>query len=273
MDKRRRKKSKDLLFLFLLVFLCAIAAISFFMILSQFFEAKREQEAFEELSNIIPYHYIDEESATDKGDLPLKNPDNATENGDSPVNPYAELAQRNPDFAAWLQMPGTNVNYPVMFTPDKPEYYLRRAFDRSASISGTPFIGADASLDSDCFIIYGHKMKNGSMFGTLEYYTGPEFWSQQKYFTLDTVDEQRIYEIFAVVKTKILAADTLDFQYYRYTGALSDSKFSELTEWLRGQSLYDTKINPVYGEQILILSTCSYHTENGRLIVAARKVK
>lgn len=64
--------------------------------------------------------------------------------------------------------------------------------------------------------------------------------------------------------------DESDFRYYYQSGYLSERKFSELTSWLITNSLYDTGIVPIYGDQIVILSTCSYHTDNGRFIVAAR---
>ncbi|MGN8969965.1 class B sortase [Intestinimonas sp. HCP28S3_D6] len=270
MYNQSRKKIRDLVIPSLLVLLGAIAILSCVMLLSKICEAKREQTAFDELSKIVT-SYHKKESQNSEVNFPSGRFDSTVQEGELYISPYAELAQRNTDFAAWLQIPGTEIDYPVMFTPDNPEYYLRRAFDRSDSQSGTPFIGADASLDSDCLIIYGHNMKSGSMFGTLERYETLEFWKSQKTFTLDTLSEHREYEVFAVVKTKILAEDTLDFQYYRYAGELNNSRFSELAEFLLEQSLYDTKIQPIYGNQILILSTCSYHTKNGRLIVAAQR--
>ncbi len=185
---------------------------------------------------------------------------------------YMAVYEENNDFAGWLHIDNTKINYPVMLTPDEPEYYLRRAFDKSASQSGTPFIGAGGNIDSDLFIIYGHNMKNDTMFGTLDNYADKSFWENNKTFTFATVYEKREYEVFAAIKTRILQADETGFRYYNMAGELTQDEYRELTDWLLDKALYSTGIAPAYGEQILILSTCAYHTDNGRFIVAARRI-
>ena len=179
----------------------------------------------------------------------------------------------NNDFIGWLSIPNTKIDYPVMFTPDEPEYYLRRSFDKRDSQSGTPFIGKGGNIDSDCFIIYGHNMKNDTMFGTLDNYADEDFWRENKTFSFNTLYEYREYEVFAAVKTKILYTDEDGLRYYNYEGELSEADYKKMVEWLSANSVYDTYISPAYGEQILILSTCSYHTTNGRFVVAARRIK
>lgn len=150
---------------------------------------------------------------------------------------------------------------------------VNRAFDKSNSKSGTPFIGENGDIDSDCFIIYGHNMKNNTMFGMLEKYADEDFWRENMTFSFNTLHEYREYEVFATVKTKILHTDEMGLRYYDYAGKLSKEDFEKLENWLVVNSVYDTDIFPSYGEQILILSTCSYHTENGRFIVAARRIR
>ncbi len=116
-------------------------------------------------------------------------------------------------------------------------------------------------------------MKNNTMFGTLDNYEKEDFWRENETFSFNTLYEYREYEVFAVVETRILYADEDGLRYYNYAGELSESDYKELAEWLCANSVYDTAISPVYGEQILILSTCSYHTANGRFIVAARRIE
>lgn len=250
----------------LLLLFCVTAVFSSMMLLHRISRDKKEQAAFEDLSR-----YVVSQNTTGLDGVQTDVQENAPD-AECP-NPYAELAQVNPDFVAWLRIPQTKVDYPVMFTPDNPEYYLRRSFDKTDSQNGTLFIGTGATLDSTCFIVYGHNMNSGAMFGTLDRYTDHEFWAGQKTFTLDTINEHREYEVFAVVKTKILAEDTNEFQYYRYAGDLDESQFEELIEGLQDRALYDTHVHPAYGEQIIMLSTCSYHTKNGRLLVAAKEIK
>ncbi len=187
---------------------------------------------------------------------------------------YDTLHGQNADYAGWLNVTGTQIDYPVMWTPSAPEYYLRRAFDQSPSESGTPFIGEGADINSDCLIIYGHEMQNGTMFGELDRYADPAFFQSNGARTiyLYTRDETRLYEIFAAVQTRLLADNEEGYRYYNAAGALDETGFAALVNWLKQNDLYDTGITPAYGEQILLLSTCSYHTEGGRFLVAARRI-
>lgn len=184
---------------------------------------------------------------------------------------YDSLHSQNADYAAWLTVRGTHIDYPVMYTPSEPNYYLRRAFDQSASASGTPFIGEGADLDSTCLLIYGHEMHNGTMFGDLDLFADPAFYNSNgsNCITLTTRDEMRSYEVFAAVRTELPATG---YRYYNAAGPLDEAGFSELVQWLKSNALYDSGLTPVYGEQILLLSTCSEHAEGGRFIVAARRV-
>lgn len=240
------------------------------MVIKQVLQAKHEQEAFTDLAAIVLE--ADQDFPMSKSD----NTDAAQESTETqaPVvpSPYQNLYDMNNDFIGWLNIPNTKIDYPVMFTPDEPEYYLRRAFDKTSSQSGTPFVGENGNIDSDCLIIYGHNMKNGSMFGTLDNYADKDFLTENRTFSFHTLLDDREYEVFAAVKTNILHSDETGFRYYNYSGDLSQRAYEELVDWLVANTVYDTGISPVYGEQILILSTCSYHTDNGRFIVAARRI-
>lgn len=240
------------------------------MFITQILKAKHEQDDFLDLATIVSEteqsHPINE---TDDNDHELT----STETQAQPLPQYKVIYDMNSDFIGWLSIPNTNIEYPVMFTPKDPEYYLRRAFDKTSSQSGTPFIGTKGDINSDCFIIYGHNMKNDTMFGTLDNYADIDFWKENSTFFFNTLYEYREYEVFAAVKTEILHTDDEGVRYYDYAGELSEEDYKELEEWLTVNSIYDTEITPIYDEQILILSTCSYHTSNGRFIVAARRIK
>lgn len=188
-----------------------------------------------------------------------------------PHTEYAALYVENSDFVGWLHIDNTNIDYPVMYTPDEPEYYLRRAFDKTDSQSGTPFISKDSTIDSDFYIIYGHNMKNNTMFGTLDYYAEKAFWEENPSFAFTTITEKREYEVFAALETRILYRDEMGYRYYSQVGDLTEEAFDELIGWLRENALYDTGITPIYGEQIVVLSTCSYREDNSRFIIAARR--
>lgn len=250
--------------LFLVLFL-----VSSGMVAWQLAQAQREQSEFAQLSALL--------EAAETQEKIHQPPDSASQSDvqaqeQKMIPQYAQLYERNHDFAGWLNVPHTKIDYPVMLTPAEPEYYLHRGFDQTNSRSGTPFIGADGRLDSDCLIIYGHNMKNGTMFGELQHYQEQAFWEKNQTFTFDTLYERREYEVFAALKTRVLHTNEDGFRYYRAAGALTDEAYTELINWLLEHSIYDTGVSPVYGQQILILSTCSYHTDNGRFIVAARRI-
>ena len=137
---------------------------------------------------------------------------------------------------------------------------------------GTPFIGEGSDIDSDCLIIYGHEMHNGTMFGELDRYADAAFAAQKQPINIYTRTEMRTYEVFAAVQTRILGDGEEGYRYYNAAGPLDQAGFDALVGWLKQNALYDTGVTPTFGEQILILSTCSYHTENGRFLVAARRI-
>lgn len=181
---------------------------------------------------------------------------------------YDHFHTINKDYVGWIQIPETKIDYPVMYTPEEPEYYLRRAFDKTESISGTPFIGENGTTESDYFIIYGHNMKNGTMFGELDVYKDECYYKENPCLFLYTAEEKRTYEFFAAVQTRVLNTNEDGIRFYRYSGDLSKSEFETISSWLTAEALYDTGITPSYGDQILILSTCDYHINNGRFIAA-----
>lgn len=236
-----------------------IAVIALAVIAIYAYQGSREQAAFETLARQAPQAAAElGEKEGERGSLALAR------------NRY--LAEQNADLAGWLTVDGTAVDYPVMSTPLEPQYYLHRAFDGSKARSGTPFTAAGCTLESDCVIIYGHNMQNETMFGTLDRYQEAAFWTEHQTFTLTTLEQERTYEVFAAVQCRVLDQDEAGFRYYDQAGDLTEDEHEALAAWLKAQALYETGISPAFGEQIVILSTCSYHRANGRFLVAARRL-
>lgn len=151
-----------------------------------------------------------------------------------------------------------------------PEYYLHRDFDRNYSFSGTPVIGAGADESSDAFVIYAHKMRNDTMFGTLDYYADTEWAKQHRDIEFDAPEEHRVYRVFAAVQTKVGGENEL--KYYEKTGKLSDKEYTAFVKELSEASVIEIDDRPTDKQQLLLLSTCSYHTEDGRFVVAAYRI-
>lgn len=190
---------------------------------------------------------------------------------------YQPLIQENSHLAAWLMIEGSEVDYPVLYTPEEPEHYLRRAFDGSYALSGSLFIGANSSPDGSNIIIYGHNMKDGSMFGSLDSYADEDYAKEHQEMIYDLIQpdgsyERLTFEVMAVFYSRIYSVDEENVFRYYYSTDLSDpDAFQYYIEEVMSASLYDLGVTAEYGDRLLTLSTCSYHTEDGRFVVVARE--
>ena len=204
----------------------------------------------------------------------------ALKNGDSGQEPLGiadrqvlgenrDLFLENPDLIGWVTINGTKIDYPVMWTPENPEYYSTRGFDRTESKNGLLFLDAKSNINESGgnLIIYGHNMKNGSMFADLLKYKKESYWKEHPTIQLDTLYDSRSYEITAVAAT-----NDLDMLPYAYTGA-DDNAMERALESMKEIALYDTGIETEPGDDHLTLSTCDYSETDGRLVVMARRIK
>ena len=187
---------------------------------------------------------------------------------------YKEMKRDNPDFAGYLTIEGTNIEYPVMYTPDEPEKYLHKDINGVECAGGLPFIDAKCSLspESDNIIIYGHNMRDGSMFGDLELFKDQAYCEEHPVIHLDSADGTAEYEIMSVFYDRVYYADEDDFRFYDFIDATDKEDYNRTVDRLTDKSLYDTGIRAQYGDHLLTLVTCSYHEDNGRFVVIAREV-
>ena len=190
-------------------------------------------------------------------------------NEDGILLEYAGLYEMNPDVAGWLSIEGTRINYPVMHTPGRTDYYLQRNFGGEYSAWGCIYAREECDLEapSDNITIYGHNMKDGSMFAGLNAYTDREFWESHRYIRFDTLTEHHTYAIFAVFTTT--ASEGAGFAYHDFINAADEQAFDTFVAKCLSLSLYGTDIVPEYGDKIICLSTCEYTHTNGRLVVVA----
>ncbi|MEG0662116.1 MAG: class B sortase, partial [Anaerovoracaceae bacterium] len=152
----------------------------------------------------------------------------------------AALHEENPDIAGWVQIEGTIIDYPVMQTVDEPEYYLRRNFKKEDSLAGTPFMDAnsDMRIPSKNLMIYGHNMKNGTMFHSLLEYEEKEYFDAHPTVRFDTLDGPGEYEIIAAGYTEIYPEDVDVFKYYNYVNITEPSDFREYVQGVKALSAY-----------------------------------
>ena len=184
---------------------------------------------------------------------------------------FLELYQKNPDLAGWLTIPGTRIDYPVMYSPDEPERYLHANFDAAYSFAGLPFLDAACDTESGNRIVYAHNMLDGSMFRTLLKYQQKDFWQRNPVISFSTLYEEQEYEVVAAFYDKVYKKSDTNFKFYQFYDTSDQSSFDEAMAYYREHALYDTGVTAQCGDLFLTLVTCAYQTENGRFVVVARK--
>lgn len=187
-----------------------------------------------------------------------------------------DLYDQNPDIVGWLTIPDTKVDYPVMHTPDDGEKYLHRDFEGNYDFGGELFIEDDCSMEpeSDNLIIYGHNMKNGTMFRGITEYRDEAFWQEHKTMTFTTLYEERTYEVVAAFYDRVYLKSDDCFKFYQFIDAETEEDFTEAIEYYKANDRYDTGVEPQYGDRLLTLVTCTTVTnyDDGRFVVIAREV-
>lgn len=186
---------------------------------------------------------------------------------------YQELHDQNPDMVGWLQIENSKINYPVMQTSmDNANFYLYKDFDKNDSVRGSIYAAeiCDVFEPSDNITLFGHNMKDGSMFAYLGNYYEKSAWENNPLIFFDTLTESHVYKIFAVFKTS--GTDNVGFAYHQMADAKDEAEFNQFVATCKELAFYDTGITPVYGDKLLCLSTCEYTIDNGRFVVAAVRI-
>ncbi len=196
------------------------------------------------------------------------------EEGAHPIlGKYKSLYMENGDLAGWLTVEGTKIDYPVMQCEDD-EYYLHHDFDGKDSKYGCLYVREKADLEEGTnFVIYGHNMRDGSMFGELDLFLEEEFYREHVNISFDTLYEERTYEILSVFRSQVYSEDADVFKYYQFYGADTEEAFEDFYRNIKELSLYDTGVTAAFGDTFLTMSTCAYHVDDGRFVVVAKRVE
>lgn len=251
------------------ILLCVFAlvfVVSGVMLVKNIHEAQTAKKNFRELSDLR-----EQVLAT----LPTEEQTQPVQTGPTEPQILPELQglyDQNPDLAGWLSMPAVGVDLPVMHAPDRKDHYLYRNFRQESDRHGCLYIWEEADLQtpSDNVTVFGHHMKNGSMFGNLKKYQRKSFWEENQTFTMTSLYERREYRIFSVLVTTATLGE--GFGYHDFTGG-TQQEFEDMVRTFKAYSLFDTGITPEYGDQLVCLSTCDYSVANGRLVVVAVREK
>lgn len=190
------------------------------------------------------------------------------------LDEYKTLYNKNRSLIGWLKIDDTNIDYPVMQSPD-PNYYLTHNFNQEHDNNGSIFLDPDCDIvhRNTNLILYGHHMRSGKMFGSLDSYSSEAFYEEHKYITFDTIYEKGTYEVMYVFRSRIYNEDEIVFKYYQFIDVDSEQEFYSNMNEMAEMSLYDTGVTAVYGDKLLTLSTCDYREENGRFVVVAKRIE
>ncbi len=231
-----RMRNKPVLIFFCLL-LSAAAVLSGAKIYSELKERQKEKKDFASVAEIakLPITEAPAESVTDTETEPSAEP---TEQSVAEHNIQALIAE-NADCIGWLSIDGTSISYPVMYTPSEPQKYLRRSFYGQYSQSGVPFLDGRCSTVGGNLIIYGHNMKNGTMFSDLKKYLNTDFLNAHRTVRLETAGG-----VFLFTVTEVLKTNTADPWYDRIS---------------------------CEGGRRLLLSTCYGSGKDGRLLIIAEE--
>lgn len=208
----------------------------------------------------------------------IDEPENApvrpvSEDGNDLLPWYQELHDQNSDMVGWIQIENSKINYPVMQSSvENKDFYLYRDFEKKESVRGCIYAWEECDVfgPSDNITLFGHNMKDGSMFAYLGNYYDKSTWEENSLIFFDTLTESHVYKIFAVFKTS--GTDGEGFAYHQVSNVANEAEFNEFVSTCKQLAFYDTGITPVYGDKLLCLSTCEYTLDNGRFVVAAVRI-
>ena len=266
----------------LIIVFSVSAIVSGRLFWKEYRDAKASEETFSSLAGLVQDTKQNggEDGSTGDGtdttgigtpdsDAVLSDEEMVAEEAAKAYEKYGALYEQNIDFVGWIQIDGTNINYPVMQTPDNPDYYLKHSFEKTWSDYGVPYLDEACVIgQSNNLVIYGHHMSNGSMFCDLELYSDPAFCMDHPVIRFDTLTSFGEYEVIAVFRYN---TNQETFRYDREVN-MDETRFSWFMEQVHARELFSTGKDASFGDQMLTLSTCEYTYKNGRLVVVARKV-
>ena len=251
----------------ILMLLIVILAISSYFFIKELVKNKKETDVFADLQEIVE----DTEKTTHEN--PFTDILEKEEGNLSPENTYnlENIAKINTDVIGWIKIEGTNIDYPVMQNRD---YYLHKDIYKNYSSHGTPYLADYCNIKySDNLIIYGHHMKDNTMFSQLERYKNYNFYQNHKYIKFYTLENgktfESIYKVIFVFKT--IAYSDEGFRYYSYTNFNNEEDYTEFIENCRKLEFYNTDINGTFTDKYITLSTCEYSQKNGRMVIVGIK--
>lgn len=229
-----------------------------------------EEEAFSQEPEDGPQVDFAQDEPEEEEKKPVKAPELLPE--------YKKIYAENEDLVGWLQIAGTNINYPVLQsdTEEESQFYLTHSFAKKKDKNGSLFMDyRNDFLERDTnIIIYGHNMKSGAMFGSLKRYLEKDYFDEHKKVQFDTIYEHGTYEVIGAFLSEVSYQDEYAFRYYNFLNAKNESEFEAFrVNVMQLDAQKKGTLDAEYGDELLTLSTCSSYTDEGRMFIIAKKIK
>lgn len=186
------------------------------------------------------------------------------------LSQYQNLYNQNPDMIGYLNIPDAKINYPIMDNCN--DFYLHHDFHQNDSAHGVPYIGYNTDITDHAILIYGHNMKDKTMFGNLTKFLDKDFFDKCEDIICDTLYESRKFEVIGVFKSWVHTIDEDGYRFYNFYGNPTENEFEEFKDYLKETCIYSKDLDSLNSEDHIIqLVTCAYHRENGRLVVVLKE--
>ena len=190
-----------------------------------------------------------------------------------PAQPgFAKLLALNPETVAFLQIDGM-LALPVAQKENDNEFYLSHSFEGAEAREGALFMDGLNRLvpEDDCLLVYGHNMKDNTMFGRLDSYEDVDYLRQHSVIHFDTLYENRAYVVFAAFTASMEPGNRRYFDVRQFI--FDEAEFDKFVLKLQSRSRFRIPVDVRYGDKLLLLVTCDYTNTEGRFILALRQVR
>ena len=254
----RRRKTADWT---VVLILCAIAVCCGGYLIYHHWSVKQRELEYEKLRQ--------EETLSAATEMVIAEPETEENTEETviycdPVYDFGQLHEQNEDIYAWIVVPGTQVDYPLLQS-ETDNYYLDYNLDHSKGYPGCIYTNQCNRKDFSDYntVLYGHNMKNLSMFGSLKKYKTEDFYKDHQFFTIYTSECAYRYQIFAYY-------DVPETDEVYTVGFAPDETFQKFIDKMKQKSYDDTGVNVTKDDHIMTLSTCS--TTGKRFVVHAVRI-
>ena len=276
MNRKHNAKHKNKYRILSIVALCIALLLTAFLIATSLIRHNERVQT----SKICELYYGNNNSVTkerdDYSDLKNKNyecDDNVDLNTEQIQDRFIPLLQINPETVGWIKV-GNLADEPVVYRDN--EFYLNHDFYQKKSSSGTVFVDVEnTDLENDKYVIvYGHDLRDGSKFGSLKEYRNIEQLKNNIVIEWSSLysSEAEKYVVFSVFDSSMLEENKNYFDLRRFDEIDLDGT-KKFIEEIRERSLYDIPVDVTAEDQIMVLVTCSYKHEDGRLLIFCRKAR